>query len=479
MPDRELDELAEKNPGLARRQLVDLGASQGVQRQEAACRKIAADHGWEIVEVFKDDDRSAYSGKRRPGFEALLDAIKAGDVNAVVAWSPMRLIRNPRILEDFIDLLDAHRVEVATHMAGLYDVSTSGGRLVARVVGATAKHESEEKSERLRLKMAQKRDAGEWLGGSRPYGYEKDGVTPNPAEAAIVVEMVSRIAAGETLTGITVDLNARGVRTATGKRWSPANVRRTVLRPRYIGHAEHQGEDIGAAGWPALVDEATWRRAVHVFNSPERRRRRTARRYLLSGGVLLCGKCGTAMIAKPHHYPTGSVSGYSCPPKSNPKRGLPGGCQGVSILAEEVEEMISDQVFRKVESAAFAKALRRRSGVDRSAIKSINAIEAERDELAAAYGAGAISMREYKIARAAQDARLAAAEAQTLTDQTFSAVGRYAGRPGLLRAEWPAMTLDRKQSIVRSVIESVVIEPAKRGANSFDPSRVQPPKWRV
>ena len=50
----------------------------------------------------------------------------------------MRLTRHPRELEDFIDLLDAHRVEVATHMAGDYDLSTSrgrcgpGGRAVAR-----------------------------------------------------------------------------------------------------------------------------------------------------------------------------------------------------------------------------------------------------------------------------------------------------------------------------------------------------------
>ncbi len=124
----------------------------GVARQERACRKLAAARGWEVGGVFVDDDKSAFSGKRRAGYEAMVEAVKAGEVDAIVAWAPDRLTRQPRELEDLIDLLDAHRVEVATHLAGDYDLSTSGGRITARVVGVVARHESETKSERAKLK---------------------------------------------------------------------------------------------------------------------------------------------------------------------------------------------------------------------------------------------------------------------------------------------------------------------------------------
>ncbi|MGZ6528310.1 MAG: recombinase family protein, partial [Actinomycetota bacterium] len=74
-------------------------------RQEADCRDLVARREWAVAGVYVDDDRSAYSGKPRPGYEELIADLKAGRINAVVAWHPDRLHRSPRELEDFIDLL--------------------------------------------------------------------------------------------------------------------------------------------------------------------------------------------------------------------------------------------------------------------------------------------------------------------------------------------------------------------------------------
>ena len=46
----------------------------GVERQEKACRELAEAKGWVIGGVYQDDDRSAYSGKPRPGYIRLLEA---------------------------------------------------------------------------------------------------------------------------------------------------------------------------------------------------------------------------------------------------------------------------------------------------------------------------------------------------------------------------------------------------------------------
>src|SRR4051794_16648550 len=100
------------------------GDGLGVARQEDDCRALIDRLGWEIAGLFVDDDRSAYSGKRRPAYEDLLTELKVGMVDAIVAWHPDRLHRSPRELEDFIDLVEATGAAVATVQAGQYDLNT-------------------------------------------------------------------------------------------------------------------------------------------------------------------------------------------------------------------------------------------------------------------------------------------------------------------------------------------------------------------
>src|SRR5690242_11876766 len=98
------------------------GTELGVRRQEDDCRALAARKGWEVAQVFVDDDRSAFSGKPRPEYLAMLAAVEDRSVGAVIAWHPDRLHRSPRELEDFIDLIEASKCKVATHQAGDYDL---------------------------------------------------------------------------------------------------------------------------------------------------------------------------------------------------------------------------------------------------------------------------------------------------------------------------------------------------------------------
>jgi site-specific DNA recombinase len=57
-----------------------IGAGLGVERQETECRELAARLGWTVAVVYVDNDISAYSGKARPGYRALLEDLK--DVDA-------------------------------------------------------------------------------------------------------------------------------------------------------------------------------------------------------------------------------------------------------------------------------------------------------------------------------------------------------------------------------------------------------------
>jgi DNA invertase Pin-like site-specific DNA recombinase len=84
---------------------------------------LAAALGWDVVEVYEDNDIGAYSGKRRPAYERMLADLAAGRVDAVIAWHPDRLHRRPDELEPFIELIEHTGALVRTCTAGELDLS--------------------------------------------------------------------------------------------------------------------------------------------------------------------------------------------------------------------------------------------------------------------------------------------------------------------------------------------------------------------
>ncbi|NNF54113.1 MAG: recombinase family protein, partial [Acidimicrobiales bacterium] len=132
----------------------------GVARQERECRELAAQCHLDVIDVAIDDDISAYSGRHRPGYERVLDAIKNSEVQALVVWAPDRLHRRPIELEGFIDLVEATGCRIYTVRSGEVDLSNEDGRMIARITGAVARQESERKSARLRAKHRELAAAG-------------------------------------------------------------------------------------------------------------------------------------------------------------------------------------------------------------------------------------------------------------------------------------------------------------------------------
>ena len=60
------------------------GQGLGVQRQLDDCLALAERLGWDVVARYDDNDLSAFNGKTRPGFEAMLDAMKRGEFGALI-----------------------------------------------------------------------------------------------------------------------------------------------------------------------------------------------------------------------------------------------------------------------------------------------------------------------------------------------------------------------------------------------------------
>lgn len=442
------------------------GDQLGVRRQERDCRDLAARYGWKVAEVYVDDDRSAYSGKPRPGYQAMLTAVKNGEIDAILAWHPDRLHRSPRELEDFIDLLDASGCRVATVQAGEIDLATPAGRMTARVVGAVARHESEHKSARIRAKQAELAEAGKLSGGgTRPFGYEPDRLTIRESEAEVIREVARRLLAGEAIRGVIADLTARGITPVGGQRWRTTSVRRIMLSPRIAGLRSLRGRTFPAV-WPAIIDADTHLRLVALLTDPARRMGTGSRSYLLTGGLAVCGRCGAKLVARPRGD---GRRAYVC------AKGVDfDGCGRLGALAATLEAEVVARLLDRVNAPLPTVERDHRGGVE----VEIQQIEERRAQLATDhYADRLIDRTQFLAASAALDERVAALRRRLVRDVTEAQHDAVRADSDRLAQRWPDMPFDRQRAVLSAWIDKVIVMPAVKGRNFFDPARVQI-SWR-
>ena len=88
----------------------------GVRDQWDDCMTLAERHGWDHLTHFEDNDISAskYARKQRPDYRRMLAKIRAGEIRRIVVAHIDRLYRQPKELEELIDLADNGRLEVVS-----------------------------------------------------------------------------------------------------------------------------------------------------------------------------------------------------------------------------------------------------------------------------------------------------------------------------------------------------------------------------
>jgi DNA invertase Pin-like site-specific DNA recombinase len=283
------------------------GEALGVSRQEADCRALAAREGFEVVRVFVENDTGAStrSRKPRPMYVELIEGVRAGRWDVVVAYSSSRLTRRPVENEALIQLHERYGTRFAFVVSGQYDLSTADGRQWARIAASIDAGEAERTAERVARAKAQAAQEGKFRGGGRPYGYEEDGLGVREHEAAVVREASAAVLAGRSVAAVARDLNSRGERTARGKEWNVNRLRDVLARPRNaalvhrgrVGHPDY--EEVGPARWPALVDEETWRALHALLTDPSRLTHHGTDSRWLGSGIYTCGKCGASMRVTP------------------------------------------------------------------------------------------------------------------------------------------------------------------------------------
>lgn len=436
------------------------GKRAGVERQMHDCRELANKLGWTVLEgvLEPDNDISAYSGKARPQYRKLLTELQAGRADAVIVWHPDRLYRRLSELEEFIDVVSQHEIAVRTVTAGELDLTTPTGRAMARTAAVWAGHEVEHGIERMNAAKLDAAMKGKYRGGSRPFGFESDGITIRKPEAEAIREATDRVLAGVETRDIATDWRKAGLATAKGGAWQPKAVRQILIRARNAGLIERHGEIVGPAQWEAIVSESHWRGVRAKLMDPSRSTTRTRDRQWLGSGLFFC-HCGARVRigTRGGHEPT-----YRCKRSDHLAR-----------KAAPVDDHISKVMLAYLSREDVTPHLH--STVDVTALQSeANAIRERLDELRRALGSRDIDLRTYKIASEGMEADLAAVEAQLQASAARSPLTGVADAEDVERA-WDAAGLPGQRAIIATLV-TVTLLPGNRGriggGDYFDPDTV-------
>ena len=449
------------------------GTALGVKRQLEDCRKLAAAEGWAVAEEYTDNDISAFSGKRRPRYEDMLQDLRDGLRDAVIVYHQDRLTRRPIELEQFVEVIEAAKVQHVRFVAGSpVDALNGDGLTMARVMSAIAADESRSKSRRIKRKLDEVAASGRPHGGSRrPFGFENDRETHRPDEAEVVRTVTARFLAGESLRSLALWMEAEGITTVFDKPWRTTTIRDMLVSPRMAGLRQHRGEVIGQASWEPIISPRDRDKVIALLEQKKTSGRRAPRSYLLTG-MLRCGRCGHTLFSSRRV----NSRRYVC--KGGPDHR---GCGRLTVVADPVEQLVATAVLYRLDTPEMGDVIAGRAAQDERATALAEALAqdtAQLEELAEAYAAKDITMREWMTARKPIQDR--ASDAQRRLDRitrTDSLTG-FIGNGDALRAQWSDLILDRQHAIVRAVLDHAVIAPTEVRGGSFNPERVDL-VWRL
>ncbi|USQ75325.1 recombinase family protein [Ornithinimicrobium cryptoxanthini] len=446
------------------------GLGLGVKRQRVDCEKLVARMGWDLAQVYEDNDVSATRSKVRPAYTRMMQDVERGVIKAVAVWDVDRLTRTPRELEDVIDHADRLGLKLAS-VGGDIDLATEQGRMMARMKGTVARYEVEQQRRRLKAKHQELAANGAHI-GKRPFGWDFRAdrtLTINHEEAAVVRECVDRVLSGQALWKISNDLNSRGITTSSGRQWQTIVLRQMLLRWRNCGVRTHLGKEVGPGQWDPIIDMPTHERVVALLTDPARRtsNRGTEAKYLLTS-LAHCGACGRSMVGT-NEYSYVLRNGrtrtyahsYTCPHA---------GCMKVRRRMADVDDLVTRVVLGVLERDGV-QLLGGDPAAATHASDRIAALEAKLALAADQFADDTITSDQLRRVSERLKPQLAQERARLAAAQPSPELAGFAGT-GVADA-WETADVETRKRIIRFLAMRITINPIGSGNGStFDPTSV-------
>ena len=189
--------------------------SNSIQNQKAMLLQYAMEQGWEVYNIYSDDD---YTGadRGRPQFNKLLQDAEQHRFDIILCKTQSRFTRELELVEKYIHgLFPIWGIRFISIFDNA-DTDNKGNKKSRQINGLVNEWYLEDMSENIRSVLTNRRLNGHHIGSFAVYGYRKD---PNvkghliidEEAAAVVREVFTLFAQGHGKTNIARTLNDRGI----------------------------------------------------------------------------------------------------------------------------------------------------------------------------------------------------------------------------------------------------------------------------
>lgn len=441
-----------------------VAADELIDVQVDKCMSLAAAKGYEVTEVYRDNNVSGYKARDEgTAYSRMMADARAGRFDVVIVRKLDRLGRSLAALE----ALTAARVAVVTIDESI-DLTTVNGRLMANLLTSVARAEVEIKAERrvnANTARRQRESGGIPTSGRVPYGYvwvptkergaHGTAYVLDDEQAPVVRRIYDEFLAGVALGSIARDLTSDGRRTKPSKRhpegvpFTPTTLRRMLMSPYYAARMPLEAAEVydqralsrdntTPGHWPAIVTVDEWAEAKARLEHPERKTSPGPTRKWLLSGIAICGVCkqpiraggGEAGI---HSYRCGSMAHFM-------RRGVP------------LDSFIERLVVARLERPDAVDLLVDRERPDVDALRAERRrLEVSLRELGDDHDDGLIGRAEYQRRLKRLNARVAELDGKLQAGANVEPLRDLVGAADV-RGAWDALPLGRKRAVLEALL---------------------------
>ena len=189
--------------------------SNSIQNQKAMLKQYADEQGWDVYEIYSDDDYTG-SDRRRPAFNRLLKDAEDRKFNIVLCKTQSRFTRELELVEKYIHglfpLWGIRFVSIVDNA----DTANKGNKKSRQINGLVNEWYLEDMSDNIKSVLTSRRQNGFHIGAFALYGYKKDPdqkghLIIDEEAAAVVREVFTLFSQGMGKTAIARLLNDRGI----------------------------------------------------------------------------------------------------------------------------------------------------------------------------------------------------------------------------------------------------------------------------
>lgn len=189
--------------------------SNSIQNQKAMLMQYAAEQGWELYNIYSDDDYTG-SDRRRPEFNRLLKDAEERKFDIILCKTQSRFTRELELVEKYIHGLFPIWGIRFISIVDNADTANKGNKKSRQINGLVNEWYLEDMSDNIRSVLKSRRQNGFHIGSFALYGYVKDPgqkghLLIDEEAAAVVREVFTLFSQGYGKTAIARMLNDRGI----------------------------------------------------------------------------------------------------------------------------------------------------------------------------------------------------------------------------------------------------------------------------